>query len=445
MAGIFKAYDIRGIYPGQLNEELARRIGNAFARFIGGRRLVVGRDMRLSSDKLADAAMEGMTDAGADCTDVGVIETPMSYFAIGHYGFDGGVMTTASHNPAKYNGFKLSRERAIPLSEETGIAEIEKMVNEKEYRKAQKKGSIARKDIFPDYKKHVLSFAQGWKPLKVVIDAGNGMGGKVVPFIFSDSPIRIIPLFFELDGSFPNHEANPLKPQNMVDLQNKVREVRPDFGVAFDGDGDRVIFVDENGEIIGPDLLTALIAKEVLAKDKGASILYDLRSSRVVPETIAAAGGKPVRERVGHAFMKATLRKTGAVFGGELSGHYYFRDNFCADSGVIAFIKILNLLSRTDEKLSMLLAPLKKYHQSGEINFQVEDKDAKIEEIAEVFSDGKIDYLDGISVQYEDWWFNVRKSNTEPVLRLNAEADTPELLGRGKKRIMELLGEPMEK
>jgi phosphomannomutase len=445
MAGIFKAYDIRGTYPDQLNEETARRIGNAFAQFIGGKRYVVGRDMRLSSDKVARALIDGMTDAGADCTDVGVIETPMSYFAIGYYGFDGGVMTTASHNPAKYNGFKLSREKAIPLSEETGIAEIEKMVNENRYYKADKKGSIVAKDVFPDYRKHVLAFAEEVKPLTVVIDAGNGMGGKVLPFIFTETPIKIVPLYFELDGSFPNHEANPLKPQNMVDLQKKVAEARCDFGVAFDGDADRVIFVDENARTIGPDLLTALIAKEVLAKEKGASILYDLRSSRIVPETIEAAGGKPVRERVGHAFMKATLRETGAVFGGELSGHYYFRDNYCADSGVIAFIKILNLLSSTGEKLSSLLEPLKKYHQSGEINFEVEDKDAKIEEIARDFSDGEIDYLDGITVQYKDWWFNVRKSNTEPVLRLNAEADTADLLEKGKGRLMKLLGAPMEK
>jgi len=445
MAGIFKAYDIRGTYPDGLNEELARRIGNAFVVFLGAKTVAVGRDMRLSADAIAESLIDGITDAGADCVDIGVVETPMSYFAIGYYGYDGGVMTTASHNPSQYNGFKLSREKAIPLSEDTGISDIEKLVRENKYMKADKKGKVERKDIYADYRKHVLSFGHAFKSLKVVIDAGNGMAGKIIPYVFSDSPIEIIPLYFELDGSFPNHEANPLKPQNMVDLQKKVLQVKPDFGVAFDGDGDRLICVDEKGELIGPDLLTALIAKEALSREKGASIVYDLRSSRVVAETILAAGGKPIRDRVGHAFMKATVRETGAVFGGELSGHYYYRDNYCADSGVITFIKMLNLLGSTDAKMSELLAPVRKYAQSGEINFEVEDKDAKIKEIAEVFADGEIDYLDGITVQYKNWWFNVRPSNTEPVLRLNAEADNPELLDKGMKRVMALLGSPLEK
>jgi len=442
--GIFKAYDVRGVYPDELNEDIAGKIGNAAAKLLNAGTLVVGRDMRLSSEALAGAAAQGIVEAGCDCLDIGLCETPAHYFAVGSSSCDGGLMTTASHNPPQYNGFKISKEKAIPVGQDSGLREIERMVTQGEYILQRKKGSILYKDISGDYTKHILSFAREIRRLKVVIDASNGMAGKHLPAVLDNLPLETVRLYFELDGRFPNHEPNPLKAENLRDLQDAVKGTRADLGVMFDGDGDRVVFVDENAEIVKSDLLTVLIAREVLRKEPGAAIVYDLRSSRVVPEEIRKAGGVPVRERVGHAFMKATLRNTGAVFGGELSGHYYFRENFCADSGAIAFMKILNLLSAEGAKLSELLKPLQRYCATGEINFEVEDKDEKIRELAEVFSDGKVDFLDGVTVEYDDWWFNVRKSNTEPLLRLNLEAKTPELLEKEKARLFSLLGKPLK-
>lgn len=441
---IFKSYDIRGKYPSELNDATAQKIGTSIAQFLKEedpdvKNIAVGRDMRISSKSLANALIDGLCTAGLNVINLGVISTEMMYFAVGHYQYDGGVMVTASHNPAEYNGFKICRKQAIPVSLETGISRISKLTSQYHPPRGEQLGKVVLNDIFGDYKKHVLKFAGNLRHLRIVVDAGNGMAGKTIPIVCEGLPIEIIPLYFELDGTFPNHEANPLKPENMVDLQKKVRETRAHLGVAFDGDADRCFFVDETGRIIGCDIITALLARQILEREKGATILYDLRSSWSVPEEIKAGGGIPYRERVGHVYMKATLREKKAIFGGELSGHYYFKNNYYSDSGMIAFLMVLEILSTKRVPFSNIVSPLKRYYSTGEINFEVEDKDKKIEEIAVKFSTGKIDYLDGVTVEYHDWWFNVRKSNTEPLLRLNVEGKTPEIMEKGKKLLTNII------
>lgn len=441
---IFKSYDIRGIYPSELNDTTAHKIGTSIAQFFkeenpDAKDIVVGRDMRPSSKSLANALIEGICTTGLNVINVGVVSTEMTYFAIGYYHYDGGVMVTASHNPAEYNGFKICREQAIPVSFETGIERISKLTRQYHPPRGEQLGKVILSDIFGDYKKHVLKFANNLRHLRIVVDAGNGMAGKTIPIVCEGLPLEIIPLYFELDGSFPNHEANPLKPENMVDLQKKVRETRAHLGVAFDGDADRCVFVDEMGRIIGCDSITALIARHLLEREKGATVLYDIRSSWAVPEEIKAAGGIPHRERVGHAYMRATLREQNAIFGGELSGHYYFRDNYYSDSGMIAFFMVLEILSTKRVPFSNIISPLKRYHATGEINFEVEDKDAKIAEITRKFSNGKVDHLDGVTVEFNDWWFNVRKSNTEPLLRLNVEGKTQEIMEKGKRLLLQTI------
>ncbi|HUW55714.1 MAG TPA: phosphomannomutase/phosphoglucomutase [Planctomycetota bacterium] len=442
MAGIFKAYDIRGIVPEELDRRTAYLVGRALGVFLGAGPLVVSRDMRLSGPEIAGALIEGITDSGRDVVDAGLLSTPANYFTIGHYGYPGGAQVTASHNPKQYNGFKMSREQAIPLSYETGIAEIERMVTENRFPPAARKGKVGQRDVQPDYTEHVLSFAHDIKPLKLVIDAGNGMAGKMLPPILGKLPCEVVELYFEPDGTFPNHDANPLKDENLEELRRTVVKEQADLGIAFDGDADRVGFVDETGTVIPNDLAGALIARQVLSEETGATIIYDPRSSWAVKEEITAAGGTPHVERVGHAYMKATMRKLGAPFGLELSGHFYFRDNFCADSGVIAMIAVLNLLSRDGVSMSALIKPLKRYHSTGEINFEVQDKDAKIEEVSTKFSDGRQSRVDGVTVEYDNWWFNVRKSNTEPLLRLLLEGRTLDQMKEGYARVQAVLGEP---
>jgi phosphomannomutase len=438
---IFKAYDVRGVYPEELNEELARRIANAFAVYVGKGPIVVGRDMRVSSPSISAAAIDGVTAAGMDVIDIGMCTTPMNYFAIGHLEAAGGLMTTASHNPAKYNGFKISREKAIPFSYETGIGELQKIVEAGKYREAGRKGSVSTKEVAQAYIEHVLASAGKIRPLKLVIDAGNGITGMFLPMLLEKLPCDVTAMYFEPDGTFPNHEANPLKPENVADLQEKVKEIGADLGIAMDGDGDRCAFVDENGRTVSSDIVTALIAREVLAHEPGAGILYDLRSSRAVPEEVLANGGRPVRSRVGHAYMKTIMREQDIPFGGELSGHYYFKENYYADSGFIAMVKVLTLLSESGKPFSEMIRPLKRYYATGEVNFTVADKDAKIAELAGKFADAGIDYLDGITVSYKRWWFNVRKSNTEPVLRLNLEAETARLRDEMAEKVKKLLSE----
>jgi phosphomannomutase len=441
---IFRGYDVRGLYPEEVNEDTARRIGVATVHYLKQQRgsiknIVVGRDMRDSSAPLAKALMDGITSAGVNAVDIGMVSTDVTYFAVAKYGYDGSVAVTASHNPAEYNGFKVCREHAMPVGLESGLAKIRDLAIHPPVAGVGSPGKVIKKDIMDEYVEHVHSFIKKIRAMRIVIDAGNGMAGKMVPLIFNGLPCDIIPLYFELDGNFPNHEANPLKLENLKALQERVREENAQLGVAFDGDADRVAFVDEKGEAVGSDMVTALIAREFLAEDKGATVVYDLRSSWVVKEEIERCGGVAYREKVGHAYIKNTMRDRNAVFGGELSGHYYFRDNFFADSGMIALIEMLNIFGRKRVSMSNLVAPLKKYYSSGEINFTVEDKDAMIDQLAKNFSDGKVDRLDGVTVEYRDWWFNARKSNTEPKLRLNVEAKTRDLMTTALHRLSAII------
>lgn len=451
MAGIFKAYDVRGVYPGEINEEVARQIGLAFQHVLDaedrarGNTVVVSRDMREHSPPLAAALIEGLREAGLDVLDIGLATTPMNYFAVGHTGAAGGIQVTASHNPSRYNGFKFSRHGARPVSGDHGIALMEEKVASGDLPRADRPGTLRQGDVFDDYRRHVLSFLHDGhaRRLKVAVDVANGMATIYRP-ILEAAGIDLVPLYFELDGRFPNHEANPLKEENLRDLERAVREHGADLGVAFDGDADRAAFVDERGEPIGSDLMTGLIGGELLTRAPGSAVLYDLRSSRAVAEYIEEKGGVPVRERVGHSFMKATLRQRNGVFGGELAGHYYFRDHFYADSAILAVVEVLNLLRETGQPLSALVAPLRRYAKSPEINFVVEDKAGAIRRLAERYADAEIDYLDGITIRYPTWWANVRPSNTEPYLRLVLEADTPEELERRRRELEDLLGRPAE-
>jgi phosphomannomutase len=452
MAGIYKAYDVRGIYPSEIDETIARKIGQAFRAVLddedlahGGETVVVSRDMRPSSVPLAEALVDGLTAAGLDVLDIGLATTPMNYFAIGRLGTAGGVQVTASHNPAQYNGLKFSKHEARPVSGDHGIPLLEQLVASGELPTSTRRGSLRTADVFADYRRHVRSFLRrppGAHALRVVVDAANGMGTIDLP-LFESMGIELVPLYFELDGSFPNHEANPLELENLRDLQQKVLEVGADLGVACDGDFDRAAFVDELGRPIGSDLTTALIAGELLSREPGLHVLYDLRSSRAVAEYVTEKGGIPVRERVGHSFMKATLRAKHGLFGGELAGHYYFRDNFYADCAILAVIEILNLLWHTGQPLSAVVAPLERYAKSPETNFEVADKTAKMKELEAAYSNGEIDWLDGITVQYEDWWFNVRPSNTEPLLRLVCEARTAADLEHRMTELVGRIGEPV--
>ena len=452
MAGIFKAYDVRGIVPSQLNEENAYTIGLAFQHVLDaedrafGNTMLVSRDMRESGEGLQNALVRGLTDAGLDVLDIGLSTTPMNYFAISHFKTAGGVQVTASHNPAEYNGFKFSRHGARPVSGDHGIALMEKKIQEGDLPKAATPGKVTKGEVFADYQRHVLSFLRDGgkgKRLKVVADAANGMGTIDKP-ILEAMGIDLTTLYFELDGNFPNHEANPLKEENLVDLQKLVREHAADLGISFDGDSDRAAFIDETGEAIGSDLMTGLIGGILLEREPGKVVVYDLRSSRAVAEYLKEKGGVPMRERVGHSFIKATMRKHEAIFGGELAGHYYFRDHSYADCPLLSVVEVLNLMRQTGKPLSELIKPLQRYHKSQEINFEVADKQAKMDELAERYKDAEIDYLDGITFQYPDWWANVRPSNTEPFLRLVLEAKTAEELESRKEELFGILGEPAE-
>ena len=442
---IFKSYDIRGIFPNEINEYITQRIGTAFAKFLtdndsNAKRIVVGRDMRSSSRSLANALIDGIKSLGLNVIDLGLVSTEMTYYAVGFYNYDAGIMVTASHNPAKYNGFKLCREKAIPISADTGLLDIAQITTRVLPGMTNQTGRVTSKDIYNDYKKFVLSFLnKQLKPLKIVVDAGNGMAGKVITAIFNSIPCEIIPLYFELDGSFPNHDANPLDHRTLVDLRKTVIKKRADFGVAFDGDADRCVFIDETGNIVTSDITTIIIAKKFLSGSKDEKIIYDLRLSKAVAEEINASGGIPIREKVGHSHIKARMRAENAVFAGELSGHFYYKDNFFADSAMITLINIINILSTAKQPMSKLIAPFKKYFASGEINFEVDNKDDKIKQLAEEFPNGQIDYMDGITIQHSDWWFNVRKSNTEPLLRLNLEAKTKKIFDSRIKTVTDII------
>jgi phosphomannomutase len=428
LADIVKAYDIRGLVPEQLNEALARDFGAAFVRFLGAPTIVIGYDMRDSSPGLAAAFAAGATEQGADVVEVGLASTDMLYFAAGSLDMPG-AMFTASHNPARYNGIKLCRAGAAPVGQDTGLADIRAMVEAGVPAYDGTPGTVSERELLPDYSAYLQSLVPGIadiRELKVVVDAGNGMGGLTVPVVFADLPLAVTELFFTLDGSFPNHEANPIDPENLRDLQAKVREVGADLGLAFDGDADRCFVVDERGEIVSPSALTALIAAREIGREPGATIIHNLITSHAVPEIVSERGGVPVRTRVGHSFIKATMASTGAVFGGEHSGHFYFRDFWRADSGMLAALHVLAALGSQDGTLSALLAEFSRYADSGEINSEVADVTASAAAVRDAFEnrDGAvIDELDGLTVDLPDGsWFNLRPSNTEPLLRLNIEA-----------------------
>jgi phosphomannomutase len=439
---IFKSYDVRGIVPAQLNEHVAYAIGRAFVEVLGRKNICIGRDMRPSGQVFLDALSRGAVDGGADVTQIGLISTDALYFAVGHYGFDGGIMITASHNPAEYNGFKFCREEAIAISIETGLAEIRDKAAAGDFAPAERKGTIRQLDVLDDFARHCISFIgdpAAVKPFKIAIDAGNGMAGETVPRVFRHLPCEVIPLYFELDGTFPNHPASPIEPENMVDLQRAVAEHHCDLGVAFDGDADRMFIVDEHAKLIGGDIVTALVGVDTLRTNPGAKILYNLICSRSVPEAIAAAGGIPVRSKVGHSFIKQTMREQNIPFGGEHSGHFYFRRNWFADSGMIALMQCLSLFSRSSGPVSSVVAPIDTRFRSGEINSHVADIPAKLAELQGYYEDAQIDHLDGVTISYPTWWMNVRPSNTEPLLRLNVEGDTRALMEQHRDEALSII------
>jgi phosphomannomutase len=427
LASIVKAYDIRGVVPDQLDEGVAEAVGAAFVQVTGAGAIVTVHDMRTSSGPLADAFGRGAAAQGADVLATGLGSTDMLYYASGDLGIPG-AMVTASHNPPQYNGIKLCLAGARPVGIETGLLEIKNLA-ERGVLPAPSPGVVSGLDLLPGYANHLRKLVDisGIRPLKVVVDAGNGMAGYTVPKVFEGLPVTLVPLYFELDGTFPHHEANPIEPKNMRDLQRAVVEHQADIGLAFDGDADRCFVVDERGKVVSPSVLTALIATRELAHEQGATIIHNLITSRAVPEIISAHGGVPVRTRVGHSFIKAEMARTGAVFGGEHSGHFYFRDFWFADSGMLAALHTLAALGGQAAPLSLLLAEYSRYFASGEINSEVRDQAAATARVREAFAGRpgiSTDELDGLTVSADNWWFNLRPSNTEPLLRLNAEADT---------------------
>ena len=439
---VFKAYDVRGIHPSELDEEGAYAIGRAYVEEFESRRIAVGRDMRLAAPTMARAVMEGAADGGADVIDIGMAGTEMLYFAVGELGLDGGIAVTASHNPKEYTGLKIVRRGALPVGGESGLNDVRDRAL-RGFGPVKQRGTISAQDIQAGYVEKVLSFVDisAIKPLRVVIDAANGMAGAMLPPVLARLPIQAVTCYFEPDGSFPNHEPNPLLPENREFIVAKTIAEGADLGVAYDGDADRCFFVDDLGEFVPGDFVTALLAELMLAREPGGKVIYDVRASWAVPETIERAGGTALVNRVGHAYIKHRMRKEGAIFGGEVSAHYYFRDFVQADSGVVPFLLMLELLSKRGQKLSEILAPYRStYFITGEINTPVADVPLKLQEIKERYAPvARISHLDGISVDADDWHCNVRPSNTEPLLRLNLEARTEELMERMRDEVLGLI------
>ena len=444
LSDIFKAYDIRGIYGQNLNKDAAYKIGRSFVHFLKCKDVVVGTDMRISSPQLSKSLMKGITEQGANAIFIGEVCTDAVYFASGFLKKPG-VMFTASHNPAQYNGLKLCRSGAVPINEDTGLQKIKSIIENEEYNiNVKHKGRIIKKDILKDYTKHVKKFIDAKKlmQLKIAVDAGNGMAGKIIPIVYKNLPFKIIPLYFQLDGTFPNHLADPSKYENLVTLQKTVLESKCDFGMAFDGDADRIFFVDEKGSVINSSLMSALIIKNLLKKRKKQKVIYNVVCSHMVPDTIRKYGGVPAIERVGHSFIKQTMRKINAIFACEHSAHYYYRDNYRADSGIITSLIVSEIISKEKKPLSKLLDEFRKYSTIEESSIEVLDKNAKISEIESTYkkyNPKKISKLDGVTVEFDDWWFNVRPSNTEPLLRLNLEANTENLMQAKKKELLEIM------
>jgi phosphomannomutase len=442
--GIFKAYDVRGLYPQELDEGAAERIGYALARQLEAKRLGAGMDPRPSSAGLVQAFAAGAAAAGAATVDFGLVPTEMLYFGVASRGLDGGAMITASHNPPQYNGMKLVGEGALPLSGDAGIPELKQRAQSVVELPPADDVPVETEDLYPDFVRHLhdLVDPSGFRPYKVVMDAANGVAGKLAPLVFEGTPLQCVEMYFEVDGTFPNHEPNPLLEENSREIRARVTAEKADLGIAWDGDADRCFFIDEDGEFVPGDFVTALLAEALLVKNPGAKILYDLRASRAVPDVITANGGVPLLNRVGHAFFKQRMRREGGLFGGEVSGHYYFADNYNADSGFIPALLILDLLSRKDATMAELLEPLRtKYFISGEINSTVEDAPAALARIEARFADGEISKLDGVSVDYPDWHFNVRSSNTEPLVRLNLGADSQALMEEKRDLVLGVIRE----
>jgi phosphomannomutase len=440
--GVFKAYDVRGIYRSELDEDGAYAIGRAYVEQFEPRRIAVGRDMRLSSPSMAAAVIEGAADGGADVVDVGMVGTEMIYFAVGELRLDGGVMVTASHNPKEYTGMKIVRRGALPVGGESGLLEVRERALRREWRDVAR-GQVLQENIWDRFVDRVLSFIEidAVGSLRVVVDAANGMAGVMLPPVLERlAQVDAVPCYFEPDGTFPNHEPNPLLPENREFIVGRTRSEGADFGVAYDGDADRCFFVDDSGEFVPGDFVTALFAQQVLEKEPGGKVIYDVRASWAVPEEIERAGGVPLVNRVGHSFIKQRMREEGAVFAGEVSAHYYFRDFSQADSGVIPFLLMLELVSRRGS-LSTVLEPYRsRFFLTGEINTPVSDVALKLQELKERFGpEGRVSHLDGLSVESDDWHFNVRPSNTEPLLRLNLEARSQDLMNRKRDEVLDVI------
>jgi len=443
---IFKAYDIRGLFPSELNDEIAREIGRGFAAYLQPKVIGVSRDMRVSSPAIAAAFIDGVLTQGVDVVDYGMLGTDQLYFAVVEDGLDGGAQITASHNPGKYNGIKMVRSGALPLSGDAGIGDIRDMIAASRLpAPAAKPGSLTKRDVLPRYVKKVLSFIDttAIKPFTVVLDAGSGMAGLVAPRLFDRLPCKVTRLCFEIDGTFPNHEANPLLEENRRDITEEVIRQKADIGIAWDGDADRCFFIDGSGEFISGDFVTALLAEAFLLKNPGATVIYDLRASHAVRDTAARHGGRALMNRVGHAFIKQRMRQEDGIFAGEVTGHYYFRDFYYADNGFIPALLILELMSKKNQSLRALLAPYReRYFISGEINTKLGSMSEVPEKLAAIearYKDAEIARLDGVSVDYPDWHFNVRASNTEPLLRLNLEAATPELMEKRRDEVLQVI------
>ena len=428
---IFHQYDIRGIYPTELNEETYYILGRALATYLSADKIAVGHDTRLSSPSLFTSLITGILDQGVDVIHLGLISTEINYFASGKYGFAANVIVTASHNPPQYNGLKIVTRGVVPLHGNFGLPDIKQLAQENNFSAPSKKGKIEVVNVLEDWINHTLTFIdlKKLKPLKVVIDAGNGMGGISWERLIEKLPIEIIPMYFDPDGHFPHHLPDPLKPENVVGLKSEILKQKADLGFAIDGDADRIFILDEAGRELSGTITTAILAKFLLQKFGPSPILYNAVCGKIVPDTIVANGGKPIRTRVGHSFIKEQMKKENALFAGEHSGHFYFRDNFFADSSTIAGLIFLEFLSKENKPLSQIVSDYNKYFSSGELNFKVDDSPKVLKEIENKFKDAtSIDYLDGLSIWYPDWWFNLRASNTEPMVRLNMEADTKELL-----------------
>jgi phosphomannomutase len=440
---VFKAYDVRGVYPEELDEEGAYAIGRAYVEVFEPRRIAVGRDMRLSSPQMAAELIAGAADAGAEVLDLGLVGTEMVYFAVGSLGLDGGVAVTASHNPKEYTGMKVVRRGALPVGGDSGLLDVRDRALEAAPRGSGGEERVGSYDIWPAYVDRVMSFidVSAVRPLRVVIDAANGMAGAMLPPVLERLPVEAVRCFFDPDGSFPNHEPNPLLPENREFIVSKTLSEGADLGVAFDGDADRCFFVDDTGEFVPGDFATALLAEAVLEKEPGAKVIYDVRASWAVPETISRLGGVPLVNRVGHAFIKHRMRHEDAAFAGEVSGHYYFREFSQADSGVVPFLLMLELVSRSGVKLSELLRPFReRYFITGELNTPVADVALKLQELKERYgAEGTVSHLDGISIESNGWHFNVRPSNTEPLLRLNLEARSQELMEAKRDEVLALI------